>query len=142
MVIGGGLGWLAYQLIPLDILQNPKINVSAYAEWTPSITSFLSAWLREAIYVALGEEIFFRGFIGGWLTRRLGLAIGNTVQALVFLLPHLLLLSVSLSLWPLILVQFLAGWLLGWLRYRSDSILPGWLVHSLSNAFGALAAMA
>jgi membrane protease YdiL (CAAX protease family) len=41
----------------------------------------------------------------------------------------------------LIPLDILAGWLLGWLRYRSDSILPGWLVHSLSNAFGALAAM-
>jgi membrane protease YdiL (CAAX protease family) len=98
-------------------------------------------WLREAIYVALGEEIFFRGLLGGWLVRRLGFAIGNTVQTLIFLLPHLLLLLVSLNLWPIIAVQIVAGWLLGWLRYRSDSILPGWLAHSLINAFGALATM-
>jgi len=141
MVIVGGLGWLAFQAVPAQVLQDPNINVSDYAGWTLSVTAFLLVWLREAIYVALGEEILFRGFLGGWLVRRLGFAIGNTVQALVFLLPHLLLLLVSQSLWPIIIVQLIAGWLLGWLRYRSNSILPGWLAHSLTNAFGALAAM-
>lgn len=141
MIIVGGLGWLAFQAVPSEVLQDPNINISDYAGWTLSVTSFLLVWLREAIYVALGEEILFRGFLGGWLVRRLGFAVGNTVQALVFLLPHLLLLLVSRSLWPIIIVQLIAGWLLGWLRYRSNSILPGWLAHSLTNAFGALAAM-
>jgi membrane protease YdiL (CAAX protease family) len=141
VIVVGGLGWLAFQAVPSEVLQDPNINISDYAGWTLSLTSFLLVWLREAIYVALGEEILFRGFLGGWLVRRLGFARGNTVQALVFLLPHLLLLLVSRSLWPVILVQLVAGWLLGLLRYRSNSILPGWLAHSLTNALGALAAM-
>jgi uncharacterized protein len=141
MFIVGGLGWLTFQAVPSEVLTDPNINISDYAGWTLSLTSFLLVWLREAIYVALGEEIFFRGFLGGWLVRRLGFAIGNTIQALIFLLPHLLLLLVSQSLWPIIIVQLIAGWLLGWLRYRSNSILPGWLAHSLTNVFGALAAM-
>jgi membrane protease YdiL (CAAX protease family) len=141
VIVVGGLGWLAFQAVPSEVLQDPNINISDYAGWTLSLTSFLLVWLREAIYVALGEEILFRGFLGGWLFRRLGFARGNTVQALVFLLPHLVLLLVSRSLWPVILVQLIAGWLLGWLRYRSNSILPGWLAHSLTNALGALAAM-
>ena len=127
--------------MPEEILQNPNLSISAYAEWAPSIATFLLIWLREAIYVALGEEIFFRGLLGGWLVQRFGFWIGNTVQALTFLLPHLLLLAVSFSFWPIILVQFMAGWLLGWLRIRSGSILPGWLAHSLSNALGAFALM-
>jgi len=142
MVLAGGLSWLAFQFVPQDILEDSNVNTSEYAEWTPSVATFLLVWLREAIYIALGEEIFFRGFLGGWLMRRFGFAIGNATQALIFLLPHLFLLLVSLNLWPIILVQLLAGWLLGWLRYQSNSILPGWLAHSLANAFGALAAMA
>jgi len=141
VTIVSGLGWLAFQAVPSDVLQDPNVNVSAYAGWALSLSSFLLVWLREAIYVALGEEIFFRGFLGGWLFRRLGFARGNTVQALVFLLPHLLLLLVSRRLWPVILVQLIAGWLLGLLRHRSESILPGWIAHSLTNALGALAAM-
>lgn len=142
MVLVGGLGWPAFQIIPPDVLQDPNLNVSEYADWKPTLTSFLLIWVREAVYVALGEEVLFRGFLGGWLMRRLGFAIGNTVQALTFLLPHLLLLSVSLSLWLVVVVQLVTGWLLGWLRHRSASILPGWLAHSLANALGALAAMA
>jgi membrane protease YdiL (CAAX protease family) len=137
----GGLGWLAFQAVPSEVLQDPNISTSDYAGWTLSVTSFLLVWLREAIYVALGEEIFFRGLLGGWLVRRLGFAIGNTVQAFVFLLPHLLLLLVSRGLWPVILVQLIAGWVLGLLRYRSNSVLPGWLAHGLTNALGALAVM-
>lgn len=141
IILVGGLGWLAFQAVPSEVLQDPNINISDYTGWTLSVSSFLLVWLREAIYIALGEEIFFRGFLGGWLVRRLGFAIGNIIQALVFLLPHLLLLLVSKSLWPILIVQLIAGWLFGWLRYRSNSILPGWLAHSLTNAIGALAAM-
>jgi len=141
IILVGGLGWLALQAVPSEVLQDPSINISDYTGWTLSLSSFLLVWLREAIYVALGEEIFFRGFLGSWLVRRLGFAIGNTIQALVFILPHLLLLLVSQSLWLIIIVQLIAGWLMGWLRCRSNSILPGWLAHSLSNAIGALSAM-
>jgi CAAX protease family protein len=141
VILVGGLGWLAFQTVPSEVLRDPNVNTSHYAGWTFGITSFLLAWAREAICVALGEEILFRGFLGGWLIRRFGFAVGNILQALAFLLPHLLLLLVSLSLWPVIIVQFVAGWLLGWLRYRSNSILPGWLAHSFTNAFGALMAM-
>ncbi|MFC1936601.1 type II CAAX prenyl endopeptidase Rce1 family protein, partial [Chloroflexota bacterium] len=116
VILVGGLGWLALQLVPQDVLNDPNINISEYAEMTPGVATFLLVWLREAIYVALGEEIFFRGFLGGWLIRRYGFAIGNLIQSLIFLLPHLLLFLVSLSFWPMILVQLLAGWLIGWLR--------------------------
>jgi membrane protease YdiL (CAAX protease family) len=138
----GGLGWLAFRFIPPVVLQSPDTNISDYSTWKMSITSFLLAWLREAFYIALGEEIFFRGLLGGWLVRRWGFAAGNFVQAVIFLLPHLALFMVSLTLWPIVLVQFVAGWMLGWLRYRSGSIFPGWLVHSLTNALAALSVMA
>jgi membrane protease YdiL (CAAX protease family) len=88
---------------------------------------------------SLGVIIFTGGL--GWLVQRFGFRADNLVQALVFLLPHLLLITISLNLWPVVAVQFVAGWLLGWLRFRSDSILPGWLAHSLINAMGAFAAM-
>ena len=141
VAVVGGLAWLAFQALPPGALDNPNVNTSAYRSLRLSPLSFLTVWAREAVYVALGEEVFFRGLLGGWLIRRLGFGRGNAVQALVFLLPHLLLLTVSLSVWPLLLAQLAAGWLMGWLRYRFDSILPGWFAHSLTNALGALSAM-
>ncbi|MDT8305372.1 MAG: CPBP family glutamic-type intramembrane protease [Anaerolineae bacterium] len=137
-MLGGLFAIPAVLFMPKSILESPSVNISGYAGMAPTAGTFLAILLREAFYIALGEEIFFRGLLGGWLMRRLGFLIGNTLQALLFLLPHLLLLLVSVALWPLLIAQLLAGWLLGWLRYRSDSILPGWLAHSLTNASSAL----
>ncbi|MGI8571895.1 MAG: CPBP family intramembrane glutamic endopeptidase [Solirubrobacteraceae bacterium] len=90
------------------------------------------------VLLALAEEMFFRGFVAALLFTRLGFRTGNIVQALIFLAPHTLLLSVSLSLWPLLPLQLIAGWVLGWLRYRSGSIAPGWLAHALINLLPAI----
>lgn len=141
LIIMGGLGWLALRIVPAQILQDPNLNISAYQGISIGFTAFLSIFLREAIYTALGEEIFFRGWLGGWLVRRFGFFTGNLTQALLFFLPHLVLLTVSINLWPVVAVQFLAGWMLGWLRYRSNSILPGWVAHSLINTLGAFASL-
>jgi len=137
----GGLMLLVLRMVPSSVLESPMVSVSVYAGWPLSLSSFTYALLREAFYVALGEEILFRGLLGGYLERRFGFMKGNTMQAFIFLLPHLLLLLVSVSFWVVVVVQFLAGWILGWLRFRSGSILPGWLVHSLMNVLGALSTM-
>ena len=137
----GVLMWLVLRMVPSSVLESPMVSVSVYAGWSLTLWSFMFALLREAFYVALGEEVFFRGMLGGWLVRRFGFMKGNAVQALVFLLPHLLLLLVSLSFWIVVVVQFIAGWTMGWLRSRSGSIFPGWLAHSLMNALGALSTM-
>jgi membrane protease YdiL (CAAX protease family) len=138
ILITGLLGQIAFQAIPQAVLTSPDVNISAYIGLELNLSSLIGILLHEAFYIALGEEIFFRGLLGGWLFRRFGFLIGNLVQSIVFLLPHLLLLLVSYSLWPIIPVQFIAGWLLGWLRYRAQSIFPGWVAHSIINTLGAL----
>jgi len=140
-VVLGGLLLLVLRAVPSELLENPKVSTSVYTGWSLSLSSFMFALMREAFYVALGEEVFFRGLLGGLLERRYGFVTGNTIQAFVFLLPHLLLLLVSVSFWVVVFVQFLAGWAMGWLRNRSGSIMPSWFIHSLINAFGALLTM-
>jgi len=71
----------------------------------------------------------------------MGFTVGNLIQSVVFLLPHLLLLQLGTAIWPVFIVQGAAGWLQGWLRYRSNSILPGWVVHTLSNTASAVSTM-
>ena len=137
-IASGLISFLIPTLLPADVLDQPGIAQSVYSDWTLTIPAFLLAFLREAFYVALGEEVFFRGFVGRWLYRRFGFTIGNLIQSLIFLLPHLILLTVSLRLWPLLIAQLIGGWLFGWLCHQSESILPGWLAHALSNTFGAV----
>lgn len=127
----GLLGYLAIAMIPGSAMQEPGVTLAAIT----SVTAALAVIAR-----ALGEELLFRGLIGGVLFRRLGFVRGNLIQAAVFLVPHLLLLLVDPSLWPILPVQFLAGFLLGWLRYRSRSIVPGALTHAVANLGAGLLA--
>ncbi|MBD0358441.1 MAG: CPBP family intramembrane metalloprotease [Rubrobacter sp.] len=77
----------------------PGGAAAQYAGVDLGILTLLYAFVRESIYVALGEELFFRGLVGGWLMRHLGFWVGNSLQSLVFLAPHLLVLSAGLELY-------------------------------------------
>lgn len=126
-----------------DLYQHPSSGTTLYyyARLGLSVPSILSAFLNEALFTALGEEAFFRGLLGGWLMRRFGFLAGNTLQTLIFLLPHLPLLLVAASFWPLLVFPVFLGWLNGWLRYKSESIFPGMLVHALGNTVSDVLAM-
>jgi membrane protease YdiL (CAAX protease family) len=137
-LISGLFSFFISNMLPQEVFGQPGIAQSFYSNWSLSVSTFFLSFLRETIYVALGEEIFFRGFLGGILYRKLGFMVGNIIQSIVFLLPHLLLLTVSIKLWPILIAQFIGGWLFGWLCYKSESILSSWLAHALSNAFGAI----
>ncbi len=118
-----GAGWAVYRLIPADVLNRPGVIVVQ-----ASAAGVLGACAR-----AVGEEMLFRGFLQGLLVKRFGFALGNLAQAVLFLVPHLLLLSIDTRLWPIVPVQAISGWVLGWLRHRSDSISGPALVHALVN---------
>lgn len=130
-------------IIPQDFYKTKGTGAAYYATWHVGVRSFLLALLREAIVVTLGEEIFFRGFLGGLLMRKFGFVRGNLAQLLLFLLPHLpIVFLLSARIWPLAILSVVSfGWISGWLRHRSNSILPGWVMHSLGNATGALLSM-
>lgn len=140
-VVLGLLSWIAISVFFPAYFDRSGIAASQYAGVELGIFTVLFAFIREAVYVAFGEELFFRGLVGGWLMRHLGFWIGNALQSLVFLVPHLFVLSGGMNLWPLLLAPLISGWLYGWLLYRSGSILPGWLGHSLGVAFAAAGAM-
>jgi len=140
-VVVGVLSVVTVYLFFPGYYDRPGGAASQYAGVKLGIFTLSYAFVREGIYVALGEELFFRGLVGGWLMRHLGFWAGNALQSLVFLAPHLLVLSFGLELWPLLLAPLVSGWLYGWLLYRSGSILPGWLGHSLGIALVAAGVM-
>jgi uncharacterized protein len=134
---------IALYVLP-DLYRHPMPGVALYyyAHLGLSVPSILSAFLNETFFTALGEEAFFRGLLGGWLMRRFGFLVGNSLQTLIFLLPHVTVLLVAPSFWPVLVFPVLLGWVNGWLRYKSDSIFPGMLIHAVVNTIGDVLAMA
>ena len=91
------------------------------------------ALLYGVIKTGFAEEFLFRGLIAGSLARRLGTKWGNLVHALIFLLPHLLLLTIMPELWPLLVIIFVFSLLMGYVRIKSESIVGPWIVHASVN---------
>jgi len=123
--------YAASRFVPAADLTKPNLVTSR-------ITSV--GGVLAAPVLALAEEMLFRGLIAGVLFRRLGFARGNAIQALVFLAVHCLveLPLAGAGIWPILLGQGVAGWLLGWLLHRSGSIAPSWLVHTGINLAAGL----
>lgn len=99
----------------------------------------VAALIYGIIGAGLWEELVFRGLIAGALFRRMRFWLANVIQALIFLAPHLLVLLVEPGLWYW-LIPFVTvfGLILGWLRGRSGSFVPAWLVHAAGNSATAL----
>lgn len=127
------LAGLIFHFFPIDRV---FLRETAYKNYNiPSITFsvvFL-VFMKELFFTATGEELFFRGLIGGYFFRKYSFMKANILQTIVFTLPHALLLLISMKLFPILILIFISGWILGWLRYKSHSILPGILAHSLVN---------
>jgi membrane protease YdiL (CAAX protease family) len=89
--------------------------------------------LLLSILAPLVEELVFRGLLYGWITGRWGSMVGLVVSSLAFALAHWEPAHVILVL-PL-------GFLFGWLRRRTDSLLPSLFSHIVNNGFALLAAV-
>jgi len=129
-------------------------SVAILAIWPPPLDPFLRDGSPQQPFVGLGlsgtavamallygvvktgfpEELFFRGLIAGSLARRLPLLWANLAQALVFFIPHLLVLRVMPEMWGILPVIFAGSLFWGWVRIKSGSIVGSWLMHACANA--------
>jgi sodium transport system permease protein len=82
-----------------------------------------------ALVPAIFEEVCFRGFLFGALRTRLTGPMAVVASALLFGLFHEILSPLPGRLLP----SAFLGLVLGWVRLRSRSILPGMVLHALNN---------
>ena len=126
--VGGVL--LAFALSPL-----------AYVLHTPTVDPFEKLLSSRVILVLFGiiaitiaplfEELFFRGFIQPLLSRTFGPLAGVVGTAVLFGSLH----GPEYSwAWQYALFISLVGAALGWLRARSNSIVPSTVMHGCFNA--------
>jgi len=104
------------------------------------------SWLAyQFMYIAVAEEIFFRGYIQSNIVSLLAMSvqkkrafleiIGIIISATVFAISHCLILG---SIMPII--TFFPGLIFGWLLVRTKSLLAPVLFHGLANVFYGLIA--
>jgi membrane protease YdiL (CAAX protease family) len=93
----------------------------------------LMALLYGVVKTGFPEELLFRGLIAGSLSRRLPLLWANLGQALIFFIPHLLVLTVMPEMWGILPIIFAGSLFYGWVRIKSGSILGSWLMHASAN---------
>lgn len=97
-------------------------------------------WLfYQFMYVAVAEEVFFRGYVQGNILRltnmvrgeesRLTQWISIVISAAVFAVAHIIVQGQTISV-----LTFLPGLVLGWLFSRTGSLLAPILFHGLANA--------
>lgn len=109
-----------------------------------SVGSYLLSLLVMGLRSGTGEEMFFRGFIGKRLIRKLGFAWGNILQALIFGLCHYSLMSNgSLSVADRIdrvISASLLGYAFGYVTERKcgGSIIPAMAAHALFNIVASI----
>lgn len=96
------------------------------------------ALLYGVVKTGFSEEFLFRGLIAGSLSRRLSTVWANFWQALIFLVPHLLLLRIMPEMWGLLPIVFAGALFSGWVRIKSGSILGPWLIHASLNVVTCL----
>jgi uncharacterized protein len=108
---------------------------------TPQVPSPLDRFLKSpvdlALFAALAvtlaplfEELFFRGFLQPLLSRTFGMAAGILITALVFGLLHA---PEYAWAWQYVVAVSLAGAVFGWVRARTNSIIPSTLMHACYN---------
>lgn len=81
------------------------------------------------------EETFFRGFIQPLLVRDLGAIAGIVITGCLFGGMHLFEYG---NLWQYGVAISLVGIVLGYIRHRSGSIIPGIIVHACFNSLAVI----
>jgi len=136
------LGWTCVVLFPLTL---GGLWVLKSYELKPPLLPVLSQrqnwmyWLfYQFMYVALSEEVFFRGYVQSNILRlttplmgklpRLQQWISIAISAACFTIAHIITQGQMISV-----LIFLPGLVLGWLFIRTRSLLAPILFHGLAN---------
>lgn len=135
------LGVSAWPFAHEVFLFNEVIGLGGIApEQLESVKSLLNAWrdlspvvilLSLAITPAVCEEFYFRGYLMGALQKSTRPATAILASALLFGTFHVI--ATSALSTERFLPSTLMGLILGWVCYRTASVLPGMLLHATHN---------
>jgi uncharacterized protein len=130
-IVLGTLGTIAVSMAVSQIGLEPQ-GVKEALEIARDPALFVATLAALAGLAPLVEEVVFRGLLYGWLAGRWGTVVAWIVSSLAFAAAHV-------EPAHIILVLPLAVWF-GWLRRRTDSLLPSLVAHMVNNGFAVAVA--
>jgi ABC-2 type transport system permease protein/sodium transport system permease protein len=143
-VLGLSLWPLAHEVF----LLNEALGIKALDEQlVKAVQQFLASWksvspivvlLTLAVTPAVCEEFFFRGYLMGAMRRSMTAWKAIVASAVLFGVFHVITTS-ALSTERFLPSTFM-GLVLGWVCYRTRSVLPGMLLHACHNGLLLMAA--
>ncbi len=127
----GALGTLALSVAVSQIGPEPE-GMKQVMELAQDPHKLLPSFVTFAVLAPLVEELIFRGLLYGWIESRWGSMVALVVSSLAFAGAHYEPAHILLVL-PL-------GFVFGWLRRRTNSLMPSLVAHIVNNGFAVLTA--
>lgn len=136
------LGWTCFVVFPamfcgLWLLKSYGLNLPL-RPILPQNQELVSWLFYQFLYVAVAEEVFFRGFLQSNILRLMNTlvpqrhtmqcCISIAISAACFAAAHIILQGRIISV-----LTFLPGLILGWLSIRTKSLLAPILFHGIAN---------
>jgi membrane protease YdiL (CAAX protease family) len=131
LIVFGAIGTLVVSVIMSLVGPEPE-GVKEALRVSRDPSQFLASLAVMAALAPLAEELMFRGLFYGWLESRWNSGVAWIVSSLAFAAAHYEPAHILLVL-PL-------GLLFGWLRRRTDSLVPSLCAHMANNAFAVISA--
>ena len=123
-----GMAFINTQLVRRvtgEPFENPQIETITGGMRLTSLDLVLLLIL-VAVIAPIAEELLFRGMLYPVLRRSWGVTAAVIVSALIFGLVHFI---------PILIPGLVfVGLILGWVRERSGSVVPGIVIHALQNS--------
>jgi uncharacterized protein len=130
-VVFGALATMALSVAVSQVGLQPE-GMKQVFEIVRDLNQLALSLLLLAVLAPLVEELVFRGLLYGWLAGRWGKNVGWIVSSIAFAAAH--------AEPAHIVLVFPLGLLFGWLRQRTDSLLPSLVAHIANNSLALVAA--
>ncbi|MCL2560704.1 MAG: CPBP family intramembrane metalloprotease [Rikenellaceae bacterium] len=127
--------WGFLLLVVMNVVIEPLISMFPTTLLEETYGAILGggglALLSTVLLIPIAEEMLFRGVIQGGVSKEYGPIRAILIAAAIFGIVHIVPQQV--------VAAFLAGIVLGYIYYRTGSLVPVIVIHALNNAVGYIA---
>lgn len=143
IVIATSVVFMLLGAVTLYVLKDVEMATSKFTGL--GIPALPAIFIYAIFNTAFPEELFFRGFILKRISKKYGFICGNCVQSILFALLHSVMFFSIVGIVKAILIAIFTGVIAYSMGYANEkiangSIIPSWIIHSLSNIFSGICA--